>query len=204
MAWSAARWKTFYSNERAHLGDAGLEEVVRRAPHVDLPPDGALLFPHAHLRGCGHLVAAVARAVIRSGHDRVLALGVLHGGRQQDREVVAAARAGDERVRAVVRGVHGPGALQDRGLADEEFSLDNFDVLLDIAAKVEGRPPPVLVKRLQRSRELTRPCSPEVTHPRRAGALGVVCGRRAAGRAVGTMGGASQAPVLGLPQVVRA
>lgn len=117
-------WKDHYREEREALGDAGLAALVERAVEVALPEHGALIFPHTHLRASGHLTAGVARAVVRSERETVLALGVLHGGP------------------AAPRGVHAAA-----GAAADEFSLDNFEALLEVAARVEGRPTPRLVGR---------------------------------------------------------
>ena len=78
MALTAPEWKRFYAAERAELGRAGLEALLHGAPGVELPPGGALIFPHTRLAHSGRLVAAAARAVLASGADRVFALGVLH------------------------------------------------------------------------------------------------------------------------------
>jgi hypothetical protein len=122
---TAAEWKVFYAAERER---ADLAALFERAPEVEL--DGPLVFPHTRLEVSGALVAAVARAIVRSGSDRVLALGVLHGARGCDAELVARARNGDEAARATVRRVH-----QDGGHATEEFSLDNLRALVNVAAK---------------------------------------------------------------------
>jgi hypothetical protein len=139
---TALAWKHHYAEERAELGAVGLRALVERAADVALPRHGALVFPHTHLRSSGHFVAAVARAVVRSGREEVLALGVLHGAREEDAALVAAARAGDPAARERLRRVHAPG-----GHASEEFSLDGFAALLVAASEVEGRPAPRLVAR---------------------------------------------------------
>lgn len=144
---SAREWKAFYAREREELGPAGLEALVRAAPDVALPEPGALVFPHTRLAVSGRLPAAVARALVRSGRDTVLALGVLHGAREEDRALVAAARAGEARARAALRRVHGPGVAGDEGRWREEFSLDGLEALLAVAARLEGRPAPRLVAR---------------------------------------------------------
>ena len=139
---TALAWKHHYAKERGELGAAGLRALVERAPDVALPRHGALVFPHTHLRSSGHLVAAVARAVVRSGREEVLALGVLHGAREEDAALVAAARSGEPAARERLRRVHSPS-----GHASEEFSLDGFTALLAAAADVEGRAAPRLVAR---------------------------------------------------------
>src|SRR4051812_24279700 len=125
---SAKAWQTFYRAERAALGEAGLMRLLERAPA--LPRDvlrrgGAVVFPHTRLNASGTLPAAAARAVVESGCDTVLALGVLHGAREQDAPLFARARAGDEASVRELRRVHGPGTSHDDLHWTEEFSLEN-------------------------------------------------------------------------------
>ncbi len=147
MAWSARRWKRFYEGERAALGLAGLEERLTEASQVEIPVGGALVFPHTRLSSSGRLAAAAARAVLRSGADPELALGVLHRAREQDAALVEAARRGEPGARAALRRVHGPDVAGDAGHWTEEFSLDGFEALLALAARREGRPPPRVIAR---------------------------------------------------------
>ncbi len=144
---SAREWKDFYTRERAMLGETGLRELLDRAPGVELPERGALVFPHTRLTQSGRLVAAVADAVVRSGREEVVALGVLHGARERDADLVARARAGETEAVASLRRVHGPGAVDDAGHWCEEFSLDGFVALLRLAARCAGRAPPRVVAR---------------------------------------------------------
>ncbi len=136
--WSAARWKRFYAEERERLGESGLAERLERGPAVEVPRGGALVFPHTMLSVTGHLTAAVARAVVRSGADEVLALGVLHGGREEDADAVRRARSGDAEARRSLRKVYAGGDA----LTAEEFSLDGFVALLELAAEREGKRAP--------------------------------------------------------------
>jgi hypothetical protein len=147
MGLTAAAWKRFYAEERAALGQSGLSALVRSAPDLSFPAGGALIFPHTRLASSGRLAAAAARSVARSGAERVLALGVLHGARARDAERVRRARAGDAAARAELCGVHGSGAPHDHGHASEEFSLDGFTALLEVAAALESRAPPEVVAR---------------------------------------------------------
>jgi len=141
---NAAEWKAFYAQERAALGEVGLRERLDRAPELELPAGGALFFPHTMLSATGHLVAAVALAAVRSGAHEVLAVGVLHGARRSDADLVARAREGDLAAREAVRKVH----AGDDAIAAEEFSLDGFVAMLDLAAAHEGRPTPRVHARL--------------------------------------------------------
>jgi len=128
---SAAEWKRFYADERERLD---LDALFARAPSVSLEK-GPLVFPHTRLAASGHLVAAVARAIRESGADRVLAIGVLHGARECDADLVARARAGDPDARGALRRVHADG-----GHASEEFSLDNLRALVPKTELVERYP----------------------------------------------------------------
>jgi predicted class III extradiol MEMO1 family dioxygenase len=114
-----AEWKAFYARERAALD---LDALLDAAPELEFPTAGALVFPHTRLTASGTLVAAVAKAVARTGQD-VLAIGVLHGGTRAEE----------------LRGVH-----DERGLAADEFSLDGFRALLartGTTARVHARFP---------------------------------------------------------------
>lgn len=135
---TALAWKRFYEAERESLGEAGVAERLERAPDAALPPRGALVFPHTKLAVSGHLVAAAARAVVRSGADEVLAIGVLHGAREEDAALVARARRGEPDAVAALRRVHGVGAPGDDGRADEEFSLDGFAAADVVAAPLSA------------------------------------------------------------------
>jgi hypothetical protein len=154
---SAREWKDYYAHERAELGEAGLLAVVDRAAASELPAAllpaltgskrEALVFPHTRLAESGHLAAAVALAVVRAGCQEVLALGVLHGGREEDATVVRRAREGAPSARAALRRVHGEGTPGDVGCWVEEFSLDGFHALVEVAAKREGKKAPRIVAR---------------------------------------------------------
>ncbi len=144
---SALWWKVFYQQERAGLGEAGLLALLDRAPPIELPPRGALIIPHTRLEVSGALIAAAANAVVRAGADEILAIGVLHGAREADAEMVARARAGDAPAVAELRRVHGAGVDGDAGCWTEEFSLDAFTKLVDLAARRAGRTPPRIIAR---------------------------------------------------------
>lgn len=140
---TAAEWKVFYARERAALGEVGLRERLERAPELELPAGGALVIPHTRMAVTGDLTAAVARAVVQSGADEVLALGVLHGAREEDADQVRRAKAGDMAALQALRRVHDGGDA----LCADEFSLDNFAAMLSLAAAREGRKAPRVVAR---------------------------------------------------------
>lgn len=130
---SAYEWKQYYLDERTRFGQAEMLAMVDRASPLDLESGGALVIPHTRFEVTGSQVATAVSTVLASGVDRVLALGVLHGARRSDRDVVSAARAGDTDAGVALRGVH-----DEAGLASEEFSLDAFSELLTAASAQRG------------------------------------------------------------------
>jgi hypothetical protein len=116
-------WKEYYAHERASLD---LKALFESASRLSFPNYGALIFPHTRLTESGHLVAAVAQTVIETGCDTVLAIGVLHGVKRESN----------------LRGIHNADTL-----ARDEFSLDNFSALLDVAAKRANKRAPKLIER---------------------------------------------------------
>ena len=147
---SAREWKEYYARERADLGESGLAACLDRADRarmIELPKRGALVFPHTRLATSGELVAAVALAVVRSGCDEVVALGILHGAKESDAELVRRAREGAPPARAALRRIHGPDVDGDGAHWTEEFSLDGFRALVALAAKREGRVAPRILER---------------------------------------------------------
>jgi hypothetical protein len=144
---SAREWKEYYARERDALGAAGLSALLDRAQSISLAAKSAYVFPHTRLTESGHLAAAVALAVVRAGCDEVLALGILHGAREADAPLVRRAREGAPAARESLRRVHGAGVAGDGGYWTEEFSLDGFSALVEVAAKREGKRPPRVVAR---------------------------------------------------------
>lgn len=144
---TARDWKEYYARERETLRLEGLHALLGRAMEVEMPEGGALVFPHTRLEATGDMVAAVALAVVRSGCEEVLALGVLHGARVEDAELVQRAREGDVEARTLLRRVHGPGVAGDEGRWTEEFSLDGFCVLVKLAARWLGKKAPRVICR---------------------------------------------------------
>ena len=131
---SAFAWKQFYAEERARLGPETLLSMVDDAEPLDVRDGGAIVIPHTRIEVTGDQIAAAVSTVLASGAERVLALGVLHGARRADRDLVTAARAGDADAITALRGVH-----DEHGLAAEEFSLDGFMEMLTLATDRAGR-----------------------------------------------------------------
>jgi len=146
---TAKAWKAFYRAERESLGRDGLQQLIASAPPLTIAKDGAgaIVFPHTRLTTSGRLPAAAARAVVEAKCDTVLALGVLHGAREQDAPLVQRAKGGDIDALRHLRRIHGPGVAGDREHWVEEFSLDNFQALVEVAAEIAGVRPPKIIAR---------------------------------------------------------
>lgn len=142
-----SEWKHYCATERDRLGQAGLARLIERAPVIEVPQSGAVIFPHTKLTESGELSAAAALAVVRSGCERVLALGVLHTGRSVDSNLFQCAHDGDSLAVLRVRRIHGPGIPGDEGFWGDEFSLDSFVELLAIAAQLHRRKAPEVIAR---------------------------------------------------------
>ena len=142
---TAREWKNYYSAERQALGSPGLERLIHAAPRLACPENGALIFPHTKLSASGELIAAAALAAVHSRRDEVVMLGVLHGARTIDRERVKRARSGDAECLKQLRRVHGPELAGDEKIWSEEFSLDAFTELVELAARLEGVRAPKLL-----------------------------------------------------------
>jgi hypothetical protein len=71
-----------YRAEHEALGERGTLEMLERASQWDLSATlaggGALVFPHAGVADCGYQIAAVVRACLDSGAEKVLVVSVLH------------------------------------------------------------------------------------------------------------------------------
>jgi len=167
---SEVDWKSFYRRELERP-----EGRERATVWLESDPDpwvgdavdrsGIVSFPHTALAYAGPLQAAVVSALYRRRIDRVVALGVLHGGgltpyraALDEDEAVETRSAGFEIVRGAFTdgssewetpfGLHpalpasGDSIRVDRaGLLTGEFSLDTFCALLRLGSDVFGRPP---------------------------------------------------------------
>jgi predicted class III extradiol MEMO1 family dioxygenase len=143
----AKDWKEFYASERQQLGRRAIERMIENAEVLSSSNESIWIFPHTKLSASGRMIAAVARSVIESGAERVLTLGVLHGGRESDADIVANAKAGQPEAIKLVRKIHGAGSYYDAGMSTEEFSLDNFKYLIQVAAEIMNRPVPAIIER---------------------------------------------------------
>ncbi len=164
-------WKRYYQEERQAGGAREAIEAWLIADSVVAEAVGrraVASFPHTALRYAGPAQARVARALYDDrGVERVLALGVLHGGGLDVYRTALDDQASPTQRAAAFRVVGGaflpvgralettygslPGwsppaeaeeVRRDRdGLLGSEFSLDTFASVLRVAADALGRPP---------------------------------------------------------------
>ncbi len=107
---------------------------------------GALVFPHTFLSQCGYQIAATVHAILDSGADQALVLGVLHP--MSDSLMQARSKElNEENISSEVsRGIFGPG-LDPNNCLQHEFSLDLFKILFEFEVKRRGIKPPKLLER---------------------------------------------------------
>lgn len=89
-----------YAREHMELGLAGTQRLLDIGRKYQLAPvlqaGGVLVFPHAGVKDCGHLIAACVHACLDSGAERVVIISVLHAftdAMEQARQAVAAGGA---------------------------------------------------------------------------------------------------------------
>jgi hypothetical protein len=111
-----------------------------------LKEGGAVIFPHAGIRICGHQIAAAIHACLDSGASRVLVVGVLHAlSDDLDAARHRVANGADASLEATW-GIQGPG-LAGRQDWRDEFSLLNFFHLWNREIERRGSAGPELIVR---------------------------------------------------------
>ncbi len=138
-----------YFAEPKSLGEAGLSAILDQGKAWNkqlqrtLQNGGAVLFPHTFLSKCGYQIAAAVHAILDSGADQALLLGVLH----PMSESLMAARTkelnNEDISSEISRGVFEPG----HECLNKEFSLALFHILFDFEVKRRGIKPPRLIER---------------------------------------------------------
>lgn len=141
-----------YYQEVNTLGNEGIHAILDQGGKwgkelaKTLNSGGAAVFPHTFLSQCGYQIAAAVHAILDSGADQALVLGVLH----PMTEPLIQARSkelNDEDISSEIsRGVFGPG-LDPNNCIQHEFSLDLFKILFDCEVKRRGIKPPKLLER---------------------------------------------------------
>lgn len=137
--------------ERVQVGERGVRDLLERGKQWKLADTlkngGAILFPHAGLKDCGHHTAAAVHACLDSAANKVLVVGVLHALSDELQDArVRVANGGDPSAEKFW-GIQGP-RLQGRDEWTREFSLLNFLFLFEEEVKRRGlKNPPQLIVR---------------------------------------------------------
>lgn len=102
-----------YRAEHETMAEHGTLERLERARQWDLAPTlragGVLVFPHAGVLDCGHQIAAVVRACLDSGTDRVIVISVLHAFTGEMEEARISVAGGEAPAQWPFWGIQGPG-----------------------------------------------------------------------------------------------
>jgi hypothetical protein len=102
-----------YRREHEAMGPRGTRERLEQARQWDLAPTlragGVLVFPHAGVLDCGHQIAAVVKAALDSGADRVIVVSVLHAFTDEMEEARVRVAAGEDPAQWPHWGIQGPG-----------------------------------------------------------------------------------------------
>ena len=141
-----------YYNEPQMLGEAGMNAILDKGKKWQkelsntLKHGGAAVFPHTFLSHCGYQIAAAVHAILDSGSDQALVLGVLHP--MTDSLIQARTKElnGEDVSNELSRGIFGPDIDPNRILS-KEFSLDLFKILFDFEVNRRGIRPPKLIQR---------------------------------------------------------
>ena len=141
-----------YYEEPKALGEAGMHAILdkgkkwQKALAATLKAGGAVLFPHTFLSQCGNQIAAAVHAILDSGADQALVLGVLHPMSEPLMQTRSKELNEEDISKETSRGVFGPD-IDPYNVLKNEFSLDLFNILFDAEVKRRGVKPPKLIER---------------------------------------------------------
>lgn len=141
-----------YYSEPKILGTSGMSAIMDMGKkwNADLSKTlnsgGAALFPHTFLSQCGYQIAAGVHAILDSGADQALLLGVLHPMSESLMNARSKELNGEDISKEPSRGIFGPDFDPNNSLS-KEFSLDLFKILFDFEVKRRGIKPPRLIER---------------------------------------------------------
>jgi hypothetical protein len=128
--------------------NAILDKGKKWAPELanTLNAGGAAVFPHTFLSQCGYQIAAAVHAILDSGADQALILGVLHPMTEALMQARSKELNEEDISQEISRGVFSP-ERDPNGCLSKEFSLDLFKILFEIEVKRRGIRPPKLIER---------------------------------------------------------
>ncbi len=125
-----------YYNEPKSLGVEGMIAILDKGKRWGtelahtLNAGGAAVFPHTFLSQCGYQIAAVVHAILDSGADQALVLGVLHPMTESLMQARTKELNKEDISNEPSRGIFGPDIDPNHCLS-KEFSLDLFKILFD-------------------------------------------------------------------------
>jgi hypothetical protein len=141
-----------YYEEPKTLGEEGINALLDKGKKYakklanTLNAGGAAVFPHTFLSQCGYQIAAAVHAILDSGADQALVLGVVHPMTESLMQARSKELNEEDISTEISRGVFGPG-LDPNNCLKNEFSLDLFKILFELEVKRRGIKPPKLIER---------------------------------------------------------
>lgn len=141
-----------YYEEPKIFGEEGMNALMDKGKKWGkelantLNAGGAVVFPHTFLSQCGYQIAAAVHAILDSGADQALVLGVLHPMSEALMQARSKELNEEDISTEVSRGIFGPG-LDPNNCLKNEFSLDLFKILFEFEVKRRGVKPPILIER---------------------------------------------------------
>jgi len=138
-----------YWAEPKTLGTEGLYAILdkgkawRDSLASSVKQGGGVLFPHTFVSKCGYQIAAAVHAILDSGADQALVLGMLHPMSEELMQARTKELNGEDISKEPSYGIFEPGQEQVK----LEFSLDLFNILFDVEVKRRGITPPRLLQR---------------------------------------------------------
>lgn len=145
-----AKIQALYRAEHDAMGESGTLERLEAARRWNLAPTlqagGVLVFAHAGVLDCGHQTAAVVRACLDSGADRVIVVSVLHAFTDEMQDARVRVAAGEDPAQWSLWGIQGPG-IPGRDEWRDDHSLITLRHFWNAETKRRGIKGPQLVER---------------------------------------------------------
>ncbi len=143
-------YKHLSTEAQRRLGPDGAHRLLDAGRAWCLAPalkaGGAVIFPHAGIETCGHLIAAAVHAALDTDAERVLVIGVLHALTPELETARRRVAEGSDPSNERSWGIQGPGLAGHEDWR-QEFSLDHFLFLWGVETQRRGIDGPELVLR---------------------------------------------------------